>query len=215
MQDRASFERHLLALLRRRPAIDLPAVYQLEQLFGLQLRAEALDEWRVFWSLAVHFFTALRMAPDRQFTDSEACVANQILSGVLLRGQFDAQDAPCVDDLQVISSLLFLEQADAISQRLVNDLQTWTESPENDMPHHVHSDAQRMAELASDVSLEGVHQVADTLASQLARLRTQRVVADIHASVQGAQEVSRLLQQFAVGHVRAPQENVLAALRGD
>jgi hypothetical protein len=72
-----------------------------------------------------------------------------------------------------------------------------------------------MAELASDVSLEGVQQVADTLASQLARLRTQRVVADIHASVQGAQEVSRLLQQFAVGHVRAPQENVLAALRGD
>jgi hypothetical protein len=108
-----------------------------------------------------------------------------------------------------------LEQADAISQRLVNDLQMWTESPENDMPHHAHSDAQLMAELANDVSLEGVHQVADTLASQLARLRTQRVVANIHASVQGAQEVSRLLQQFAVGHVRAPQENVLAALRGE
>ena len=215
MQLRASFERHLLALLRRRPAIDLPAVYQLEQLCKQQLRAESLADWRVFWSLAVHFFTALRLAPGREFTDSEACVSNQILSGVLLRGQFDAQDAPCVDDLQVISHLLFLEQADVISQRLVDDLHHWSESPETDMLHDAQWDAQRMTVLAQDVALDGVREVADTLASQLARLRTQRVVADIHASVQGAQEVSRLLQQFAVGNVRAPQENVLAALRGD
>jgi hypothetical protein len=215
MQVRAAFERHLLALLRRRPAIDLPAVYQLEQLCKQQLSSEALADWRTFWSLAIHFFTALRVAPGREFTESEACAANQVLSGVLLRGQFDVHDTPSADDLQVISHLLFLEQADIISQRLVHDLHHWSQTPDADMPHDVQADAQHMAQLARDVSLNSVHQVADTLAMQLARLRTQRVVADIHASVQGAQEVSRLLQQFAVGNVRAPQENVLAALRGD
>ena len=70
-----------------------------------------------------------------------------------------------------------------------------------------------LAELASDVSLSGVQQVADALASHVARLRTSRVVADITASLQGAQEVSRLLHQFAVGNEHVPQENVLAALR--
>jgi hypothetical protein len=72
-----------------------------------------------------------------------------------------------------------------------------------------------MAQLAREVSLSSVHQVADALASQLARLRTTRIVSDIQTSLQGAQEVSRLLHQFAVGNVRAPQESVLVALRGD
>lgn len=215
MPVRAAFERHLLALLRRRPAIDGPAVDQLEQLCQQQLRAEALADWRTFWALSVHFFSALRATPGREFTDAEVCAANQVLSGVLLRGSLDGQDAPNADDLQVINHLLFLEQADVISQRLVHDLRHWSETPDADIPHEAHADAQQMAQLAREVSLNGVYQVADTLAMQLARLRTQRVVTDIQASVQGAQEVSRLLQQFAVGNVRAPQENVLAALRGD
>lgn len=215
MLSRASFERHVLALLRRRPDIHLPAVYQLELLCKQQSRSETFADWRSFWSLAVHFFSSLRVSPGRAFTDSEACVTHQVLSGVMLRGQFDAQDLPCVQDLQVISHLLFLEQADVISQRLVEDLRHWSEAPDSDMPHSAQDDARLMAQLAKDVSLNAVQQVADTLAQQLARLRTQRVVADIHASAQGAQEVSRLLQQFAVGNLKAPQENVLAALRGE
>lgn len=50
-----------------------------------------------------------------------------------------------------------------------------------------------MAQLADDVHLTAVQQVADSLAVQLARL----------------------LQHFAVGSVREPQATVLAALRAD
>lgn len=109
--------------------------------------------------MAIHFFTALRVAPGREFTESEACAANQVLSGVLLRGQFDVRDAPSADDLQVISRLMFLEQAGIISQRLVHDLHHWSQTPDADMPHDVQADAQDMAQLARDVFLNGVHQV--------------------------------------------------------
>ena len=72
-----------------------------------------------------------------------------------------------------------------------------------------------MSQLAEDVQLTAVQQVADLLAVQLARLRAKRAADDIKTSLSGAQEVSRLLQHFAVGSVREPQPKVLMALRGD
>lgn len=214
MQLRQDFERHLLSLLRHRPQVDAPAAAQLEWLCQAQLGQETLAEWRTFWSLASHFFAGFRLSSAREFGEPEASAAHQVLSGVLFRRHFEQAPAPGMDDLQVINHLLFLEQADVISKRLVTDLHDWSQTPERDMPQQAQQNAHHMAQLAQDVALSGVHQVADALAAQLARLRTQRVVADIQASLSGAQEVSRLLQQFAVGNLRPPQENVLAALRG-
>ena len=114
-----------------------------------------------------------------------------------------------------LNHLLFLEQADVITQRLVGILDQCAQSQEPQVPEALQLDAHHMAQLAQEVSLSSVHLVADALAAQLARLRTTRIVADIQTSLQGAQEVSRLLHQFAVGNVREPQESVLAALRGD
>ncbi len=215
MQLRQDFERYLLAFLRHRPHVDVPAAAQLEALCQQQLQQEDLSEWRTFWSLSEHFFARFRMSSARELGDHEASAANQVLSGVMFRSHVDAAHAPGLDDLQVINHLLFLEQADVISQRLVLDLNDWSQTPEGDMPQQAQLNAHHMAQLAQDVALRGVQQVADALAAQLARLRTQRVVADIQASLSGAQEVSRLLQQFAVGNLRPPQENVLAALRGE
>jgi hypothetical protein len=132
-----------------------------------------------------------------------------------LREQFNEHDKPIEDSLQVINHLLFLEQADIISQRLVNILNDWSESPEADLPTEAQVDVQSMAQLAEDVQLTAVQQVADSLAVQLARLRAKRVADDIKTSLSGAQEVSRLLQHFAVGSVREAQPQVLAALRGE
>ncbi len=215
MQLRQDFERYLLALLRSRPTIDLPAASQLESLCQQQLRQEGLAEWRTFWSLAEHFFASFRFTTACELGDAQASAANQVLSGVLFRSHFDQAQAPGLDDLEVINHLLFLEQADVISKRLLNDLSDWSQTPDGEMPQQAQLNANHMAQLAHDVALRGVHQVADALAAQLARLRTRRVVADIQVSLSGAQEVSRLLQQFAVGNLRSPQENVLAALRGE
>jgi hypothetical protein len=215
MQVRAQFERHVLTLLRHRPAVELQAARALELLCQRQLDAETMSDWRTFWSLATHFFEGLRLAHNRSIEESEASAASQVLSGLQLREQFHDHDKPVEDSLQVINHLLFLEQADVISQRLVNILNDWSESPESDLPTEAQMDVQSMAQLAQDVQLTAVQQVADSLGVQLARLRAKRVADDIKTSLSGAQEVSRLLQHFAVGSVREPQANVLAALRGE
>ena len=215
MDLRAQFESHVLALLRHRPAVDLHAARQLELLCQRQLDAETLAGWRTFWSLATHFFEGLRLAAYRSIDEPEASAASQVLSGLQLREQFNEHHKPVEDSLQVINHLLFLEQADVISQRLVNILNDWSASPESDLPTEAQLDVQSMAQLAQDVQLTAVQQVADSLATQLARLRAKRVAEDIKTSLSGAHEVSRLLQHFAVGSVREAQPNVLAALRGD
>ncbi|WP_310610877.1 hypothetical protein [Limnohabitans sp.] len=215
MEVRAQFESHVLALLRQRPAVDLSSARELELLCQRQLDAENLPGWRTFWSLATHFFEGLRLAPGRRIEEPEASAASQVLSGLQLREQFNEHDKPIEDSLQVINHLLFLEQADIISQRLVNILNDWSESPEADLPTEAQVDVQSMAQLAEDVQLSAVQQVADSLAVQLARLRAKRVADDIKISLSGAQEVSRLLQHFAVGSVREAQPQVLAALRGE
>jgi hypothetical protein len=215
MDLRAQFESHVLALLRHRPAVDLHSARQLELLCQRQLDAETMAGWRTFWSLATHFFEGLRLAPYRSIEEPEASAASQVLSGLQLREQFNDNHKPVEDSLQVINHLLFLEQADVISQRLVNLLNDWSASPESDLPTEAQLDVQSMAQLAQDVQLTAVQQVADSLATQLARLRAKRVAEDIKTSLSGAHEVSRLLQHFAVGSVREAQPNVLAALRGD
>ncbi len=215
MQLRAQFESHVLTLLRHRPAVDVQAARALEMLCQQQFDDETLPNWRTFWSLATHFFEGLRLAPNRSFEEREASAASQVLSGLQLRAQYGGEHNPVEDTLQVINHLLFLEQADVISQRLVSILNDWSESPESDLPTEAQLDVQSMAQLAQDVQLVAVQQVADSLAVQLARLRAKRVAEDIKISLSGAQEVSRLLQHFAVGSVREPQANVLAALRGE
>lgn len=215
MQVRAQFECHVLALLRQRPAVNLHAARELELLCQRQLDAETLHGWRTFWSLATHFFEGLRLAPNRSIEEPEASAASQVLSGLQLREQFNAHDKPIDDSLQVINHLLFLEQADVISQRLVSILNDWSESPESDLPLEAQLDVQSMAQLAEHVQLTAVQQVADLLAMQLARLRAKRAADDIKTSLSGAQEVSRLLQHFAVGSMRDPQPQVVAALTGN
>ncbi len=215
MQVRAEFETQVLALLRQRPAVDTRAARQLELLCQRQLDAETIPGWRTFWSLATHFFEGLRLAPNRSIEEPEANATSQVLSGLQLREQFNDSDKPVEDSLQVINHLLFLEQADVISQRLVSILNDWSESPESELPTEAQLNVQSMAQLAEDVQLTAVQQVADSLAVQLARLRAKRVADDIKTSLSGAQEVSRLLQHFAVGSVREPQPQVLAALKGE
>ena len=215
MQVRAQFETHVLALLRQRPTVDLQAARELELLCQRQLDAETIAGWRTFWSLATHFFEGLRLAPNRSIEEAEASATSQVLSGLQLREQFKEHHNPVEDSLQVINHLLFLEQADVISQRLVAILNDWSESPESDLPTEAQMDVQSMAQLAQDVQLTAVQQMADSLAVQLARLRAKRVAEDIKTSLSGAQEVSRLLQHFAVGSMREAQPQVLAALKGE
>jgi|GEM_PF-660355 len=215
MQIRAQFEGHLLALLRHRPTVYLPAAKKLEQLCRQHLDAESQPSWCTFWSLTTHFFEGLRSNPGHDFEAPQASAAAQVLSGLLLREYFNEHGAPVEDKLQVINHLLFLEQADVISQRLAGLVSAWSESPTTDVPAQAQLDVQSMLHLAQDVALAAVQEIAAALVSQLSRLRTHHTAEDIQASLSGVQELSRLLQHFAVGSLREPQPHVLAALRDE
>lgn len=214
---RHDFEQHLLTLLRRRPVIDLPSVVRLHALCQQQLAHETNSAWMTFWNLASRYFSGLRRAGEREFSAAEASAASQIMSGILLREQFDehqsdGQQVEGLQDLELVNQLLFLEQADVLAQRLEHLLHGCAEQPDQ-WPDHLPEDARNMALLAQDISLSAVQQVADALAAQLARLRVTRVVDDIQASLQATQEVTRLLHQFAAGSIQTPQPHVLEALR--
>jgi hypothetical protein len=210
---RQDFEQHLLTMLRHRPAIHLPSVVRLHALCQQQLVHETNSAWMTFWTLASRYFSGLRRSSEqREFSAAEASAASQIMSGILLREQFDEQVVEGLQDLELVNQLLFLEQADVLAQRLEALLHECAEQPEH-WPDNLPDDARNMALLAQDISLSAVQQVADALAAQLARLRVNRVVDDIRASLQATQEVTRLLHQFAAGSIQTPQPHVLEALR--
>ncbi len=214
MRVRPQFEKHLLDLLRHGPAVQTSAAERLSQLCEQQRQAKPLAAWRTFWALTLHFFEDLRSDPTRRLEDPEITAVSHVLSGLMLHTRVQAHDMPFEDSLQVINHLLFLEQADVVSQRLVSLLTEWSASPELAMAVQVQGQAQSMAQLAQDVALTAVHQVADSLTQQLAGLSPKPSGEDIQVSLSGAEEVSRLLQHFAVGHVHKPKAAVLAALRG-
>ena len=209
---RQEFEQHLLALLRQRPAIHLPSAVRLHALCQQQLTQETNSAWMTFWTLASRYFSGLRRGSEREFTAAETSAASQIMSGILLREQFDDTQTEGLQDLELVNQLLFLEQADVLAQRLMQLLNECAEQPEH-WSDHLPEEARNMALLAQDISLAGVQQVADALAAQLARLRVNRVVDDIRASLQATEEVTRLLHQFAAGSIQTPQPHVLEALR--
>jgi hypothetical protein len=218
MRVRQHLESHVLALLRHRPEVHAPSAKRLAHLCQQQLGTQGLPAaWLTFWSLALHFFEDLRATPTRSLEMPEVSAASHVVSGLLLREHVAAHDTPFEDSLQVINHLLFLEQADVISQRLVSLLTEAVAAPARTVLSvlaEAHVEAQSMAKLAQDVALPAVHQVADSLATQLAHLGIKPAAIDLKVSLDGAEEVSRLLQHFAVGHVHKPKEAVLAALRG-
>jgi hypothetical protein len=209
---RQDFEQHLLTMLRHRPAVHLPSVVRLNALCQQQLSQETNSAWMTFWTLASRYFSGLRRTADREFSAAEASAASQIMSGILLREQFDEQVVEGLQDLELVNQLLFLEQADVLAQRLEALLHECAQQPDH-WSDNLPDDARNMALLAQDISLSAVQQVADALAAQLARLRVNRVVDDIRASLQATQEVTRLLHQFAAGSIQTPQPHVLEALR--
>jgi hypothetical protein len=62
MQVRHAFELPMLALLRHRPHIHLPAAQQLLSLCQNQMAQETFPGWMTFWSLAAHYFSGLCQA---------------------------------------------------------------------------------------------------------------------------------------------------------
>jgi len=214
MQVRRAFELPMLELLRHRPEIHLPAVEELLELSHAQMAKETFPGWILFWSLGVHYFNGLLYASHRDLSMQQLSISSQlIMSGLLLQPNFDASNSASLEGLDLINRLLFLEQADVITQHLVVILDKCAQDQHPRIPENLQLEASHMAILAKEVYLGSVHEVADALAEQLQRISGNPKTYDVQISLQGAQEVSRLLLQFAIGNLHEPKEWVLMALR--
>lgn len=210
---RTDFERHLLLLLTQRPQIHLPSVHQLLGLCRQQAHQETNAAWITFWNLAARYFNALRRDEPAQWSDAEAATAAQVLNGVLLHQSFANLGPEAVNDLDTINQMLFLDQADALTRGLAQSVGEHL-SEGAAWPEGAADSARLLAQLAQDVSLAAVQQLADALATQLERVGANPATSEAQASLQGVEELSRLLHQFAGGTIGTPEPAVLSALRG-
>jgi hypothetical protein len=195
MPARERFERHLLALLQQRPAIDAQALHALQQLCAEQIGAAVDGPQHLFWRLTARLLAGLAQSPAAQLDTARAGLTATVLQGLRL------QDDPA--GLQAINPVLFLEQADALTRALQADLQAALPHPDF-WPCDLSIPAQQLLTLTQDMGLTALADLVRALRSQLARLNTQRSAADLQTSWRGVQEATRCLHQFAAG-VAAPQ----------
>ena len=203
MPARARFERHLLALLQQRPAVDAQAVQALQQLCAEQIDTEGHATQHLFWRLTARLFEGLASGPERALDTDRAALTATVLQG--LRLQHDPAG------LEAINPVLFLEQADALTRALQADLQTALPRPDF-WPSDASVPAQQLLTLTQDMGLTALAELVRALRSQLARLNAQRSVADLQTSLRGVQEITRCLHVFAAGTTPQPDEGVRVAL---
>lgn len=106
----------------------------------------------------------------------------------------------------------FLTEADALSQQLQSCIQAWAAAPEAALPAEAAEHARALTRSAWGAGCTEISLLTHTLQMVLDRLRTQATPAQREACVHAADEVLRLLHQFAAGFMRRSQPQILEAL---
>ena len=128
--------------------------------------------------------------------------------------QLQTQEAHLSDEsLQVLLQALFLEQADAIVQRLRLHLGQYVSGEIKQPPLQCNNDAYQLAQLSEERTLYGLAEVAHAMVSALDRAQHPKTEHRPIALLRGAEEVARLLHQFAAGFIKSPQQSVLDDLQ--
>jgi len=191
---------------------------------------------RPFWTVAAAFFEALVLNPPdaaakRLVAQTLLAYISQASRGAVPRAELlaqlqqaseravsDAQDRiRLVGDLQVEMAAYnqFLNEADEASRRLLVELSEWTIESDRPVFGSTIGWAQQLAEGGSRVGFDGLAEFADALAQALRHVQPyQPLVADDAALFMAtAEEVRRLLHQFAAGFLKSPQAELVLALR--
>lgn len=106
----------------------------------------------------------------------------------------------------------FLTEADALSQQLQSCIQAWAAAPEAALPAEAAEHARALTRSAWGAGCTEISLLTHTLQMVLDRLRTQATPAQREACVHAADEVLRLLHQFAAGFMRRSQPQILEEL---
>ncbi|RYF01358.1 MAG: response regulator [Comamonadaceae bacterium] len=134
-----------------------------------------------------------------------------------------AVDAPSDEAVKVIESLrigiplynVYLNEADEWSRRLVTSLQEWSLELHEPLPDTAVALAHSLAGSSSTVGFSALSEMARTLehALQHVQLQPQGLPSQATVFMAAAEDIRRLLHQFAAGFLKEPNAQVLEQLR--
>lgn len=107
---------------------------------------------------------------------------------------------------------LFLNEADALSQALQTEITAWAAESDTPLPAAAAEQARALTRSAWGAGCTEISLLTHTLQMALERLRRNATPAQRQACLHAADEVLRLLHQFAAGFMRRPHPQVLEAL---
>ncbi|MCX7276052.1 MAG: Hpt domain-containing protein [Burkholderiales bacterium] len=127
------------------------------------------------------------------------------------------------DNTKVIGSLrigiplynVYLNEADEWSRRLLTELSEWSLELEQPLPDTTVALAHSLAGSSATVGFQALSQMARALESALEHVQLEAQGTAQHAQIftDAAEDIRRLLHQFAAGFLKEPNPTVLLALR--
>ena len=108
---------------------------------------------------------------------------------------------------------LFLEQAQGLLQPLMEEVRDWTAGQIARPSQNTVVGLKRLQGLAQDRQEPGLVRLAEALHDAVVRAIVGNTPVSAAACLRAAEELHRLLHQYAVGVSRAPSDNVMADLR--
>ncbi|MDH1701201.1 response regulator [Comamonas terrigena] len=106
----------------------------------------------------------------------------------------------------------FLTEADGLSQQLQTEITVWAAESDTPLPATAAEQARALTRSAWGAGCTEISLLTHTLQMVLERLRRNATASQRQACVHAADEVLRLLHQFAAGFMRRPHPQVLEAL---
>lgn len=151
-------------------------------------------------------------------------VGTEFVSPASAQAQGDEAMGPASDEpVKVIGPLriaiplfnVYLNEADEWSRRLVTELAEWTLEPHQPMPDSTVALAHSLAGSSAAVGFHALSDLARALEHALSHVQVQGSgMSGQGQTLNGAAEdIRRLLHQFAAGFLKEPSEEVLLALR--
>mgnify|MGYP006295125453 CR=1 FL=1 len=108
---------------------------------------------------------------------------------------------------------LFLEQAQGLLQPLLEEVREWTAGQVARPSQVTVNRLQRLQGLAKDQQAPGLVLLSEALHDAVVRASVGDASVSAAACLRAAEELHRLLHQYAVGVSRAPSDSVLTDLR--
>jgi len=204
----------IVAPVQTSEPLELPAIENVPAVQGTESAelAEALAEEPMAAAEEEH-------APEEAGQEASAPseVPVDVLEALPLQEPVSDDTTKVIGDLRISIPLynVYLNEADEWSRRLVTSLQEWSMELQERQPEMASALAHSLAGSSATVGFDALSETARLLEHALehVKLQSQGVPEEVRAFLDAAEDIRRLLHQFAAGFLKESNPQVLEALR--